>query len=308
MKAETTLLVDGTNNFVRNYTIVPTLDANGNPIGGVVGFLKSLRAFIHLCKPQRVVIVFDGPGGSVRRRTINANYKAGRKPPRLNRNYESSPKEDAENKKFQAKRLREYLEDLPVHVIEIPNIEADDVIAYCTRKIPGRKVIVSNDADFIQLLNADTVIYRPTKKVFYTAKECLDEHKIHPSNFAVARSLAGDDSDNLPGVKGVGLKKAAHYFPFLSGSEQISVQDILEYSQANSKTHAKFVESSSLIEGNYSLMQLRDPCISVHNLGVICSYLSSSPSLNTTAFRVKLLKDGISELNDNFLHAFHGLG
>src|SRR3990167_3212052 len=82
------LIVDGTNQYLRHYTVVPTLDRNGNPNGGVTGTLGSLGYFLKICQPDRVIIVWDGAGGSKKRRAINENYKLGRKPARLNRNFD----------------------------------------------------------------------------------------------------------------------------------------------------------------------------------------------------------------------------
>ena len=83
------LLIDALNTFLRSYAAIPTLDDNGNHIGGMSGFLKSIGSVIRDFKPTRVIIVFDGKGGSQRRRKIYPDYKANRKPPtRLNRQYD----------------------------------------------------------------------------------------------------------------------------------------------------------------------------------------------------------------------------
>ena len=77
------LVIDGMNNFVRSYVVDPTLDVNGNPIGGLSGFLKILQKNIREIRPDKIVVCWEGPSGSQKRRSINKNYKAGRKPPRL---------------------------------------------------------------------------------------------------------------------------------------------------------------------------------------------------------------------------------
>ena len=84
------LIIDGQNMFIRNYVMSPQLDANGNPIGGLTGFLRSLQKEIRRAKPDRVVVAWEGPGGSQARREKNKNYKVGRKAPKLNREYEFS--------------------------------------------------------------------------------------------------------------------------------------------------------------------------------------------------------------------------
>ena len=78
------LIIDGMNTFIRNFIVVPSMDTNGEPNGGVIGFLRSLKFLIREFKPSKVVIVWDGEGGSKKRRNIYIDYKSGRKP-RTNR-------------------------------------------------------------------------------------------------------------------------------------------------------------------------------------------------------------------------------
>ena len=72
------LIVDGLNLFIRTFSAIPTLNEDGQHIGGLSGFLKSLAATIRMVNPTRVVVVFDGKGGSHRRKKIYSNYKEGR--------------------------------------------------------------------------------------------------------------------------------------------------------------------------------------------------------------------------------------
>ena len=108
------LIIDGQNMFIRNYVMSPQLDINGNPIGGLTGFMRSLQKEVRRAKPDRVVVCWEGPGGSQKRREKNKNYKLGRKAPKLNREYEfATPEEERENKYEQLLRLTEYLETCP---------------------------------------------------------------------------------------------------------------------------------------------------------------------------------------------------
>jgi len=74
------LIIDGMNNFTRSYVVDPTLDSNGNPLGGASGFLKILQKNIREIRPDKIIICWEGPNGSQKRRALNKNYKAGRKP------------------------------------------------------------------------------------------------------------------------------------------------------------------------------------------------------------------------------------
>ena len=89
------LIIDGLNTFIRCFSAIPTLNDDGAHVGGIVGFLRSVGYAIRTIRPTRTVIVFDGKGGSNRRKKIFPEYKAGRKmSERLNRSYDFNTKED----------------------------------------------------------------------------------------------------------------------------------------------------------------------------------------------------------------------
>ena len=142
------LLVDAYNAFFRAYVVDPSLSSNGIPIGGVKGFLKIMQKTLHKINAERVVIVWDGPGGSVRRRKINENYKKGRKIPRTNRHSQDfTDDQKRENMSWQLGKIMEYLNHLPLVQIMAPGVEADDIISYiCSSPhLDGwEKIIYSN--------------------------------------------------------------------------------------------------------------------------------------------------------------------
>ena len=89
------LIIDGLNTFIRCFSAIPTLNDDGAHVGGIVGFLRSIGYAIRTIRPTRTVIVFDGKGGSNRRKKLFPEYKAGRKmSKRLNRAYDFNTKED----------------------------------------------------------------------------------------------------------------------------------------------------------------------------------------------------------------------
>ncbi len=266
------LLIDGLNMFIRSYIVNPTLDRHGNPIGGCIGFLKSLQKVCRKFDPQEVIVAWDGHEGSQRKRALNKEYKEGRSPIRFNRRLiELDPAEQVKNKAYQLIRLMEYLNELPIIQITIDFVEADDVIAYGVQHPYYKdwgKVIVSSDKDFFQLCDDRTSIYRPIQDKIVTKQSILDEFKIHPNNFALARAIAGDSSDNLPGVAGIGLKTVAKRFPFLLKEEESSCDKIITNCNMQTKKlklHQNLLESADLIKNNYRIMQLYSPNIGVVN-------------------------------------------
>jgi len=305
---KTILFVDGSNNFIRCYMANPTLNADGEPYGGTIGFLTSLRSFCWRMKPDEIYIAWDGEGGSQKRKKIIENYKGGRKIPRLNRFYESSPKEQDDNRIKQLIALMEYLLYLPVHQIRIDNIEADDIIAYLNLYYEKeRKIIVSGDYDFYQLLNENTIIYPPKKKIFITQKDCLEKFGVHPNNYALAKSIAGDSSDNIKGIYGIAYKKLLKFFPEFSLKEKIEAKQLLKKCKKNKKKYNKFIDGEDIIIRNFEAIQLEVPIISSVNIGKIKKKTKEELNLNATSFRVKLLEDGIKDIDNNFFSTFRYL-
>ena len=300
------LIIDGQNMFIRNYVMSPQLDANGNPIGGLTGFLRSLQKEIRRAKPDRVVVAWEGPGGSQSRREKNKNYKVGRKAPKLNREYEfATPEEERENKYEQVIRLTEYLENLPVLQLAVENVEADDVIAWlchCNEYATWQKLIISSDKDFIQLCDDKTVLIRPGKNEEVLNKnKVIEDYGIHPRNFAWARAIVGDKSDNLDGVKGLGLATVSKRFSFLSENKDYGLKDILTHAKKNKnkvKAFQKVAENEEIIASNYEIMQLYTSTISSQGVRKLKYAIENDGvNLNRTKIRTMLLKDGIGTLN-----------
>ena len=301
-KNKRVVIIDGLNMFLRSYVIIPSLDPRGNPSGGTYGFMKSLQKICGMFQPDEVVVCWDGQGGSQKRKQIDKNYKAGRSPVRFNRRLiDLSPEETEKNKYNQQLRLMEYLNDLPVIQIMIDYIEADDVISYVSthkKYTDWEKLIVSSDKDFFQLISEESKLYRPIQDQLVDYPTLMEEHKIHPKNFALARSLVGDKSDNLPGVPRVGLKTVASKFPFLKEARQYEVEDVLKHCESQDKMlkiHENIVEHSALVEKNYKIMQLYSPSISfLHKKQINFSLKEFEPNMKKLELTKKLVYDGIN--------------
>ena len=300
------LIIDGQNMFIRNYVMSPQLDINGSPIGGLTGFMRSLQKEVRRAKPDRVAICWEGPGGSQKRREKNKNYKLGRKAPRLNREYTfATPEEARENKYSQLVKLTEYLDNLPILQLSLENVEADDIIAWlchCNEYAEWQKLIISNDKDFIQLCDDKTVLVRPGKNEEVLNKNnILEQYSIHPRNFAWARAITGDKSDNLDGVKGLGLATVAKRFSFLSENKDYTLKDILTHAKNNNskiKAYQNVLDSEEIIASNYEIMQLYTSTISSQGVNKLkYAIKNDGVNLNRSEIRKMLLKDGIGTLN-----------
>ena len=267
---EKVLLIDGLNLFIRSFAAVPVINSDGFHTGGLYGSLNSIKYAVKVMNPTRTIIVFDGRGGAVRRRKIYSEYKAGRRGLKgLNKtfNWESEEQEQQSCVK-QLHRFLEYLKRLPVTVLSVDNIEADDGIAYITQTVlpDKKKIIMSTDKDFYQLVSNNTTIWSPTKKKVYNVKAILEEFEVHPNNFLLYRIVDGDSSDNIPGIKGIGRKTMLKYFPdMLNVSEVHTVDSLVEYAKSNIDINNRYktiYDNSDVLFRNYKLMQLYDVDIS----------------------------------------------
>jgi DNA polymerase-1 len=260
------LIIDGLNQFIRVFGAVPALNDDGEHCGGVTGFLLSTAATIRRLKPTRVVIVFDGKGGSNRRKQMYKGYKEGRTGlTKINRlaGYEDL-EDQQESMKKQFTRLIQYLQVLPISLTYIDYVEADDIIAYLANHYFKKEVtIISSDKDFLQLVNPRIKVYAPTKKKMYDEALVMEDYGIKPQNLVFYRVIEGDKSDNIPGVRGVGQKTIHKKMQFLNG-------DTLDYDtfiekikiECDDKLSQKLIENVTTMDINYKLMQLKDPDIS----------------------------------------------
>jgi len=263
------LLVDGLNTFIRSFMAVPSMNDDGMHIGGIAGFLKSIGYAIKLINPTRVIVVFDGTGGSQKRRKLYPDYKKGRKTKiKFNRTYEELSSSDLEQKNLQVElmRLVSYLEVLPVTVMAIDNIEADDTIAYLSEDTfkDSNVTIMSTDKDFLQLASDRVKIWSPVKKKIFGCKEIVDEYGITCNNFIYYRVMEGDVSDNIPGLDGVGIKRVLQAYPFLGEDKQVTMREIYNYSEnykSKYKIYERVLDNKLLLERNFELMQLKNTCI-----------------------------------------------
>ena len=256
------LLIDGLNTFLRAFTAIGWVNKDLSHIGGLTGFLRSLGYIIKLVRPTRVIIAFDGQGSSTNKRYIYPDYKANRG---LNRvtNWDSfeSQKDESEAITSQIVRLIYYLKTLPVDLISIDKIEADDVIGYITGKLDGEITIMSSDKDYLQLVSDKITVYSPTKKKFYDRDLVLNEFGVTPKNFLTQKILLGDSGDNVPGVKGLGSKTMLKSFPELGTEEEISLDDILSKCEGKKKIFESIKNYEFQLRINKRLMDLKDPNI-----------------------------------------------
>ena len=298
------LIIDGLNTFLRSVTMINHMNPDGHHIGGLTGFLKSVGYAIRMSDPTKVVIVFDGVGGSSARRNLFPAYKANRNTSRMT-NYSifSSKDEEQESINNQISRLIQYLQCLPVTVISIDGLEADDIIGYLANKFQkheetARVTIMSADKDFLQLVSPKVHCYSPTKKKIYTPKDVLEEFGVSSNNFLNYKILMGDTSDNIPGISGLGPKKLIKLFPELVSDTKIELDEIISSSADKvdeNKLYLAVVERRHQLLINNQLMSLDGSFLSPENKQLVKDAFNNSYELNIPIFLQLYSNDKLGE-------------
>jgi len=299
-----TLLLDGLNCFTRHFCANPTLGANGQAVGGIVGFLNELGQKVDFLNPRRVIVVWEG-GGSTRRRALFSEYKSKRKPQKLNRYYEGEIPDTIGNRNWQVATLVQILRLLPIQQSYVTDCEADDVIAYIAkyRLKDDPCVIMSSDKDYYQLLDDRVRIWSPTSKSFVITPDVLTRFGCTASNFVTTRCFVGDVSDGIPGVDGAGWKTMAKRFPEVSGDTQLSPDDVISMAQARASQKGPQVlrnisASAALARLNWQLMNLDVSSMSGTQVGKIDSGLETfKPEANKMEYLRYIVKSGINNFD-----------
>ena len=316
------LVIDAMNMLIRSFSLLKAMNPSGHHIGGLVGFMRSLGYVTRIFDPTRVVIVWDGKGGSTNRKNIDPNYKAQRATARITHwGLYDSKAEEQEALIGQLYRTQDYLECLPVQQIMMEKLEADDIIAYLAKqgsKNNKKVTIVSSDKDFFQLINKNIEVYAPVKKRTITASNALEEIKVLPENYNIVKALLGDNSDNLPGVKGLGIKTILSEWKSFTWDKLGSLQNVwdhcetqLEANKNPKKIYAKILHNWDRVLKNYELMNLHSSVLDDKEKDHILDIIKSDiPDLQTGAFLHLLDQDkieGITKNTEGWLENFRGL-
>jgi DNA polymerase-1 len=195
----------------------PLINSKGQNTSAAYGFTNSLLKLIEEQSIEHAAVVFDEGEEDTFRKEMYEDYKANRDPP---------PDELLENIPY----IKEIVKGLDIPVLEVPGVEADDVIGTLAKQAEADGadvVIVSPDKDFKQLLSDKVSIYKPAKGdqdfEIKTGDTFRDEYGLDPAQFIDMLALMGDSSDNVPGVYGIGEKTAQKLL-----REHHSVENLIE--------------------------------------------------------------------------------
>ena len=315
------LIVDAMNTLIRSFSLLKAMNPSGAHIGGLVGFLRSLGYVTRIFDPTRVLIIWDGKGGSSNRKNIDPNYKAQRATSRITHwGLYDNKEEETEALIGQLFRTQDYLECLPLQQIVIEKLEADDIIAYLAKRASnaGKKVtIVSSDKDFYQLIDNNIEVYAPVKKKTFTMSNIKEEIGVLPQNYNIVKALLGDNSDNIPGVKGLGIKTILSEWKSFTYDKNASLQDIYDHCETQldqekpKKIFAKILHNWNRVMTNFELMNLHHSTLDEKEVKYVEDIFKSDiPDLQTGVFLSLLDQDkieGITKNTEGWLENFRGL-
>ena len=291
-KHDKVLLIDGLNLFFRNFAMLNMVNPDGVHIGGLGGFLRSLGALINQTQPTSVYVVFDGAGSATNRKNLLPEYKSGRNLQRIT-NWEvfEDLGDEHDAKVDQIVRLIEYLKMLPIKTTVIDKVEADDIIAVLSKKLVEKfnstVFIVSSDKDFVQLVTDKIILYRPMEKEYYNTDTVKEKFGVLSENFIIYKTLLGDNSDKIPGVKGLGEKGIFKKFPELT-EKKLTLEDIFDISTRKFKEHvvySRIVHDRTKLENSYKIMDLSVPMVDEQQIEYLDYLIDEKfPDLNTKLF------------------------
>jgi DNA polymerase-1 len=238
------VVIDGANAIFRAFFGIPGLRApDGTPTNAVLGFTNILNKVIRDESPDFIVVAMDPKGGSFRNE-LYPEYKAHR---------EATP----EDLTVQFPVVRELIAAFGIRELVVPGFEADDVIATLVRKAPDDVAvsIISTDKDLMQLCSDRVELVDGIKDRRYGPAEVKEKFGVPPEQMLDLRSLVGDPSDNIPGVKGIGVKGAAKLI-----EEWGTLENLLEHAEEVTAKRARegLIELADLARLSKELSALRD--------------------------------------------------
>lgn len=215
------LLVDGDNLLTIGFYGVKNMFYRGQHIGGIYHFLNTLRKSFEAYQLDKIVVFWDGLEGSQTRKKIYIHYKE-------NRRQRIRTEEELNSYNYQRDRIKQYLEELFVRQGEYEYCETDDNIAYYTQNSPNeRKIVYSSDGDLTQLVSGNTQIFNPSHQKLYKQNDTIvyDHEEILIENVRLVKMMCGDSSDNIAGIKGMGIKRFLSLFPELK-TQQLTIEQV----------------------------------------------------------------------------------
>lgn len=216
------LLVDGDNLLTIGFYGMKNYFYKGEHIGGLYHFINTLRRLIDNHRLDKIVVFWDGEQGSASRKKFYHHYKE-------NRKSRIRTEEEMGSYTNQRNRVKQYLEELFVRQGEFEFCETDDCIAYYTQQSNEEILIYSSDGDLTQLVSENTHLLNPSHNRIYQLNDMFvyDHEEILIQNIKLVKMMCGDPSDNIAGIKNLGVRRLIALVPEIK-TEPLTIEILLE--------------------------------------------------------------------------------
>ena len=203
-----TLIVDGNSLLKLGFHGLKNFQNNSKHLGGVFFFLNTIRKSISEELFSKIIVAWDGEKNYTYRRKIYPLYKSKRREKRLN-------EEQKDSFYVQKVRVKQYLEEIFVRQCEFDGLEADDIIGYYTQNSKEDITILTNDRDLTQLINENVKLKLLSNNQIHTLKDNIkyEGFEIPVGNIKLLKIICGDSSDDISGIKNVGIKTVLKIMP-----------------------------------------------------------------------------------------------
>jgi 5'-3' exonuclease len=207
-KTINTLLIDGEGLLKQGFHGAKQIQTKNGSIGTIYHFVNTIKRFYQDFGITKVVVFWEGENSKAYRQAYYPYYKSNR-----NQKVSIDEKHDLDRQRI---RIKQYLEELFIRQVEIDGCEADDGIAHYTKNSPKEnKIIYTNDRDLLQLIDDGTKVYLYGKKVVINKLNFMNYFDYHYENVGLIKMIAGDTSDNISGLEGIGEGTVLKLFPEL---------------------------------------------------------------------------------------------
>ncbi|MFN7182109.1 MAG: 5'-3' exonuclease H3TH domain-containing protein, partial [Planctomycetota bacterium] len=234
-------IVDGTAQIYRSfYAIKGLTTSKGFPTNAIYGFVNILNKISKDIKFNYICVVFDSPKPNFRHK-LHPAYKATRAKP-------------SENLIIQIEKIKEITKSLGINILQIDGWEADDIIATIVEKFSQQCefIVVSSDKDIMQLVKTNVKILDTKTNEYYTEKEVEKKLGIKPESIPGYLAIVGDNVDNIPGIVGIGPKKAIEIL-----KNHQSLEQLLTNPETIPKYKDILIQNKNLLLKNLELVKLK---------------------------------------------------
>ena len=222
--SNTTLLIDGNNTLHRTHWIAnntgrPLINSKGVNTGSIFAFLKTVKSNATQFNADSIYIAWDRRLNyeipNFRKTLTEGTYKGTRDHERNKNVYDSMDS------------VIEATTSLGIRNIYPGRLEADDVISWLSKNISGNKVIVSVDNDFAQLVSPEVSFFNPVKKIIINVNNFEEHFGLTPREYVYFKAIAGDKSDNIPGIEGYGKVKGQRLAKEYANGGALEYRDVI---------------------------------------------------------------------------------